>query len=85
MVVAWACAATVLVALVATVLTLGWPWTTIAGDSIAMLSRVQPSIDLSFDVVPVVRDVLDRWMLHLVLAAVLLVAAPVALYFTAWE
>ena len=78
MLVAAACGATVLIALVAAVLTLGLPWAgAFFGDSVAALAMVQPTVSVSADVM---RDVLDRWLLHLVLAGVLLVAAPVALY-----
>lgn len=78
MLVAAACGATVLVALVAAVFTLGLPWAgTLVGDSVSMLARVQPTVSVSAEVM---REALDRWLLHLVLAAVLLVAAPVALY-----
>lgn len=78
MLVAAACGATVLIALAAAVFTLGLPWAgTLFADGVAMLARVQPTVSVSTDVM---REALDRWLLHVVLAAVLLVAAPVALY-----
>jgi hypothetical protein len=78
MLVAAACGATVLVALMAAALTLGLPWVgALLGDSLAMLARVQPTVSVSADLV---GEALERWLLQVVLAAVLLVAAPVALY-----
>lgn len=78
MLVAAACGATVLVALMAAAVTLGLPWVDAwMADSLAVLARLQPTVSVSGDLV---RGALERWLVPLVLAAVLLVAAPVALY-----
>lgn len=84
--IAWACGATVLVALAAAAVSVGGPWTTDAlGEGLALLTRVQSGVSVSLDVQPLMERMLDRWLVHVVMAAALLVAAPVALYLAAWE
>jgi hypothetical protein len=82
MLVVGACGATALVALIAAALTLGMPWTMeLLVDSAAMLARVQPSVELGADLLPTALGVLERWLVPVLLVGVLVVAAPVALYF----
>lgn len=82
MLVVAACGATALVALIAAVLTLGMPWTMgLLLDSVGMLTRLQPSVEVSVGLLPMAWGVLERWLVPLVLVGLLLVAAPVALYF----
>ena len=81
MLVVGACGATVLVALIAAVLTLGMPWTVgLLLDSVGMLARVQPSLEVGADLLPMAWGVLERWLVPVLLVGVLVVAAPVALY-----
>lgn len=64
MLVVGACGATVLVALIAAVLTL-----------------LQPRVDVGAGLLPLAWDVLERWPVPVLLVGVLVVVAPVALYF----
>ncbi len=72
MLVVGACGATALVALIAAVLTLGMPWT---------MGLLVGGVEVGADLLPMALGVLERWLVPVLLVGVLVVAAPVALYF----
>ncbi len=79
-----ACGATVLLALVAALLTMGWPWgSAVLADGMDAIQRLQPSVRVSLDVAALLPWLLERWLLPTMLAALLLLAAPLALYVAA--
>lgn len=84
MLVAAAWGTTALVALIAALVTLGWPsGEALLGDGVDAVRRLQPT--LRVDVGALVPWLFERWLLPTVLAALLLVATPVALYVAARE
>lgn len=82
MLIAAACGLTVLVALTAGALTLGLPWLT------GPLADALGIITDGWSVIAFARQaeaLAERWLVYAVLAAVLLLAAPVALLVAAWD
>lgn len=84
MLVAAAWGATVLVAVLAALVTIGWPSGEIlVGDGVDALRRLRPSLHVSVDVATLVPWLVERWLVPTILTAFLLVAAPVVLYVAA--
>ena len=81
MLIAGACGATVLLACLASVVTLGWPWAShFLSESVAVLVKLQPEVGVQVDVLPHVRGLVERWLLPLVVLLIVAVVAPVAVY-----
>lgn len=86
MLVAAAWAVTVLVALIAVVVTLGWPWgQALVGEGLEAARRLQPTLHVSFDLTALVPRLFERWLVPVLLAGLLLLATPLALYVAARE
>lgn len=84
MLVAAAWGATVLVAVLAAIVTLGWPFgEALLGEGVDVLRRLQPSLYVSVDMSSVVPWLLDRWLVPTLLATLLLVTTPLVLYVAA--